>query len=84
MVIASLTLSLAGCLTSGDETIRDAPPALSECIKVAQKVALPPIKPGMSKVALIAQYRAALIKADNRIEGIALCLAEIDALGAQK
>ncbi|WP_424578949.1 hypothetical protein [Bradyrhizobium sp. USDA 241] len=45
---------------------------------------MPPIKPGMSKVALIAQYRAALIKADNRIEGVAECLAEIDALGATK
>ncbi|MCA1379368.1 hypothetical protein I6F34_00840 [Bradyrhizobium sp. BRP05] len=71
-------------MTSGNENLGDVPPTLGDCIKAAQKVALPPIKPGMSKVALIAQYRAALIKADNRIEGVAECLAEIDALGPQK
>ncbi|WP_424578858.1 hypothetical protein [Bradyrhizobium sp. USDA 241] len=71
-------------MTSGNEDLRDVPPTLADCIKIARKVALPPIQPGMSKVALIAQYRAALIKADNRIEGVAECLAEIDTLGAQK
>jgi hypothetical protein len=75
---------LAGCLTSGKEDLKDLPPTLRDCIKAAKKVALPPIEPGMNKVALIARYRAALIQADNRIEGVTECLAEIDALGAQK
>ena len=84
--IASLPLSLAGCLTSGNVDINDLPPSLADCEKVAQKVALPPIAPGMDKVAVIARYRAALITANNRIEGASECLAEIDALqtGNQK
>ncbi|WP_316194477.1 hypothetical protein [Bradyrhizobium sp. SZCCHNRI3052] len=56
------------------------PDGLAECQKVAHKVALPPIAPGMDKVAIIARYRAALITANIRIDGVAECLAEIDAL----
>ncbi|WP_079602543.1 hypothetical protein [Bradyrhizobium erythrophlei] len=73
-------------MTSGKPDLRNLPPALAECEKVAKKVALPPIAPGMDKVAVIARYRSALITANNRIEGASECLAEIDALqtGNQK
>jgi hypothetical protein len=79
-------MSLGGCLTSGNLDLSQLPPTLADCAKVAKKVALPPIAPGMDKVAVIARYRAALITANNRIEGASECLAEIDALqtGNQK
>ena len=46
---------------------------------MAQRVALPPIRAGLSKRAIIARYRAALIAANHNIENTAECLAEINA-----
>jgi hypothetical protein len=45
---------------------------------VAQTIELPPIKAGMDARAVIARYRAALVKANTNIEDTKACMALLD------
>jgi hypothetical protein len=68
---------LGGCLESVKILADGTSPQLIECEKLAQEVALPPIKAGMSKSALIARYRAALVTANHNNKNTAACIAEV-------
>ena len=68
---------LGGCFESVKFSAAGTSPQLIECEKLAQEVALPPIKAGMSKSALIARYRAALVTANKNNKNTAACIAEV-------
>jgi hypothetical protein len=68
---------LGGCFESIKVSADGTSPQLIECEKLAQEVALPPIKAGMSKSALIARYRAALVTANQNNKNAAACIAEV-------
>jgi hypothetical protein len=51
---------------------------LQACMRIAQNVELPPIKAGMDGRAVIARYRAALIKANANLNDTKACMALLD------
>lgn len=53
-------------------------PNIEACMRVAQRVDLPPIKAGMDTRTVIARYRAALIGANTNIEDTKACMALLD------
>jgi hypothetical protein len=68
---------LAACQTSGETTVQDRIDVQS-CIRLANTVALPPIKAGMDARAVIARYRAALVNANANITDTKACMALLD------
>jgi hypothetical protein len=53
-------------------------PDFEACMRVAQTVELPPIKAGMDARAVIARYRAALVKANANLTDTKACMALLD------
>ena len=78
MALSCLPLTLAGCQTSSNAVPVEDRPDFEACMRATQTVELPPIKGGMDARAVIARYRAALVKANTNITDTKACMALLD------